>query len=166
MDDKSAIRIVGDPGATEQLLLEVFASPDVDGEVREAALSHPGMSDDAIRLLLVGSDEGRRARILAATDREAILSEWARAIDPEDRSLVAFNPSTPTGCGHRLARDADPRVRASAVFNPRLPEGVVAEMAVHDHDPDVREAAATALDTGFGWSLRQGRRWFFETDGE
>lgn len=166
MDDRSAIRIVSDPGAGEDHLLEVFASIDVDTEVREAALNHPGVSDGAIRLLLVGSDDGRRARILASTDRGDILSEWACALNPEDRALVAFNPGTPTAWVRRLAHDSDPHVRANAVFNPRLPIGLVAEMAVRDQDPDVREAAEAALGTGFGWSLRQGRRWVLDVEDE
>lgn len=166
MDDRSAIKIVSDSGASEDRLLEVFASLNVDSELREAALNHPGVSDDAIRLLLVGSDDGRRARILASTDRGDILSEWACALNPEDRALVAFNPGTPTAWVRRLAHDSDPRVRANAVFNPRLLVRLVAEMAVRDQDPDVRDAAETALETGFGWSLRQGRRWVLDVEGD
>lgn len=166
MDDRWAIEIVSDPGAGEEDLLEVFASLAVDGDLRETALNHPGVSNEAIRLLLVGSGDGRRGRILASTDRGDILSEWACALNPEDRGLVAFNPGTPTAWVRRLAQDSDPHVRANAVFNPRLPAHLVAEMAVRDQDPDVREAAETALGTGIGWSLRQGRRWVFDSDSE
>jgi hypothetical protein len=166
MDNTIALLTLNNPDAVEADLLLVVASVDVDGELRDAALNHRSVTDEALHVLLVSASSGGRARILSAVTRPDILRQWANSLDPIERALVAFNPFTPVDSIARLASDSDPHVRANSVFNPGLLTSEVALIATTDPSVDVREAAETALTTTAGWSLRQGHRWAFEQESE
>lgn len=164
MDDNLVLLILNNPDVAEVDLLEVVESLEIDGELRDAALNHPAVSDEAISSLVAEASGDRRQRLLAGVERPQVLREWARSPDPEERRLVAFNPHTPQDAVDGLTDDEDPAVRANVVFNPRVSAARVGLIAVTDPDPDVREAAESALTTVAGWSLRQGRRWVFDPD--
>jgi hypothetical protein len=159
MDEKKVVDLLNDAETAEEALIRIVESTDVDPHLREGALNHPRMSDDAIEMLLIQGPDGLRTRILASIHRAAILRQWACAHQVTDRAAVAMNPATPPDAVSRLFRDKAPEVRSNLVFHPGLSLAMVRELAISDHDTEVRQAANFALSTATGWLLRTGERW-------
>jgi hypothetical protein len=159
MDEESIVDLLNDPQASQADLIQVIEATDVDPHLRDGALNHQNLSDDAIEMLLIQGSDGLRTRILAGVQRATILRQWARTHQVTDRATVAMNPATPPDAVSHLVRDRAPEVRSNLVFHPGLSLAQVRRLALTDRDADVRQAARFALSTATGWLLRTGERW-------
>lgn len=164
MDEAEVVALLYRGSVSEDDLVRIVLDRTVDSELRDGALNHACMSEEAIEHLLQAAEPLAREHLLHSVEHPAVLARWAGSEAAGDRVAVAFNPHTAAAVIRRLTRDAEDSVRSHAVFNGSLPITDVEGMAKHDPSAVVRDAALMALTTSTGWSLRQGRRWVHHSE--
>lgn len=115
---------------------------DPDEGVRERALSHLREEDPAWveRMLPDRSCHGRtRALMFLALSRAVVDSVLTAPVGPQDRAMIANNPSLPADVVALLAADPDPEVRETIARRADLAPAELRALAV-DPDPKVRLA--------------------------
>lgn len=124
----------------------IAGNPRLPGELVDRLASDV---DFAVRLLLCENHPDAPADLLWSTFFEAmVITRWdllkhknfpthrlgalASSDEPEDRSLVADDPTAPAELIDHLSRDPDPRVRRSTAADPRLDRHRVLELLDDD----------------------------------